>query len=287
MRFPKSFTSGTIKFLAGIILAAQFGFSSACAQQIESTVKVLLERLPLEKQRKLKNFSDEIENYLNDYDWTENSDDHFTITTQIFLQDVSVNYEDRYSGTFVISNNSDIQFYDKYWIFPYQAGEPIFHDETQYNPFTGFIDFYVYLVLGSEYDKFGKFLGTPFFEKAKHIANQSSYNVQFNKGWKERTRLIDYILSDDNKPFREVKDAYFLGRSYIGEEDSTAKKYCRKALFMLEDVIAKNKLKDIVKHFIEAHHLEFIDMFKDDQEVMDLLIRIDPDRAKVYRKYAE
>ena len=286
MKFSEILSLKAVKILTGILLILTY-MSALYSQQIESSVKVVLERLPLEKQKKLKNLADELENYLNDYDWTGNDEDNFQITMQIFLQDMSVNYEDRYSGTFVISNNSDIQFYDKYWVFPYQSGKPLYHDETMYDPFTGLMDFYVNLVLGSEYDKFGKFLGDPFFEKAKHIANQAAFNVQFNKGWKERTKLIDYILSDNNKPFREVKDAYFMGRSYIGEEDTTAIKYCRKALLMLEDVVAKNRLKDIVKHFIEAHHLEFIDMFKDDREIMDLLIKIDPDRAEVYKKYAE
>ena len=119
MKFSEILSLKAVKILTGILLILTY-MSALYSQQIESSVKVVLERLPLEKQKKLKNLADELENYLNDYDWTGNDEDNFQITMQIFLQDMSVNYEDRYSGTFVISNNSDIQFYDKYWVFPYQ-----------------------------------------------------------------------------------------------------------------------------------------------------------------------
>jgi len=283
MRVRMMTLSSVTKMLGIVFLVS--AVTALYAQQMESSVKILLERLPLEKQQKLKNLSDELENYMQDHDWTGSGEDQFKTSISIFLQDISVNYEDRYSGTFVISNNDDVQFYDKYWVFPYQAGEPIYHDETIYNPFTGLIDFYTYLIIGSEYDKFGKFLGDPFFEKARNIANQAAFNVQFNKGWRERTELITYLMSDTNKPFREAKDAFFLGMSYAGEEDTTAQKYCRQALDLLEEALRVTELKDMIMHFIEAHHLELIDMFKGDAEALEQLIKIDPDRASQYEEY--
>lgn len=269
-------------------LSAGCFISKAIGQVVRSQVTVLLERLPLEKQEKLKDFAETIEMYINDYDWTgEPSDDEIPISIQIFLTDNSVSYEARYAGTFLITNNSDIQYYDKYWRFPFEAGDPVFHDENTFHPFTGFIDFYVYLILGGEYDKYGQFLGTPFFEQAKHISDQAMFNVQFQMGWQERTDMIDEILSDENQVFRQMKDLFFLGLSYWGEEDDTARQYCLEALDLFEDVIKANPDHERARQFLEAHHLEYVDLFKGDRETLQKLIRLDPEREDTYRQYMD
>ena len=268
----------------GLLLVVLVGTVSA--QSINAHVKLMLERLPLEKQQRMRDFAETLETYINDYDWTgESYDDEIPITIQIFLMDASVSYEERYAGTFMITNNLDIQYYDKYWRFPYQAGSRMEHNENAFHPFTGFIDFYVYLIIGGEYDKYGKFMGTPFFEKAKLISTQAMFNTQFNLGWKERTALIDRTMSEEYLTFRSMKDFFFLGLSYIGEEDTTAQKYCRQSLGLLEKILTDNPDNEEAMQFLKAHHLEYIDIFKDDNEVLEQLIRIDPERESTYREH--
>jgi hypothetical protein len=246
----------------------------------------MLERLPLEKQQRMRDFAETLETYINDYDWTgESYDDEIPITIQIFLMDASVSYEERYAGTFMITNNLDMQYYDKYWRFPFQAGERMEHNENAFHPFTGFIDFYINIIIGGEYDKYGKFMGTPFFEKAKLISTQAKFNTQFNLGWKERTELIDRIMGDEYKTFRSMKDLFYLGLSYVGEEDTTAQKYCSQSLDLLEKILTDNPDDEEVVQFLKAHHLEYVDIFKDDNEILEKLVRIDPDRESTYREY--
>ena len=97
--------------VAGFVLFAST--SILYGQQISAEVSVILERLPLEKQQRLQNFNDMIATYLSDYDWTgEDFEESIPVTIQIFLQDASANYEDRYTGTFLISNGTDIQYFD-------------------------------------------------------------------------------------------------------------------------------------------------------------------------------
>ena len=257
----------------------------AFGQRLKAQVKMMLERLPLQKQQKLKDLSENIETYINDYDWTgESSDEEIPITVQISLMDNSVSYEDRYSGTFLITNNSDLQYYDKYWRFPYQAGEQLIHNENVFDPFTGFINFYVYLIIGGEYDKYGRFLGTPYFEKAKHICGQAKFNSLFRLGWDERSKLVDKILSKENKPFRTMEDLFFLGLSYVDEEDSTARKYCGQALSLLDEILTKDPYNKQARQFLNAHYLKYTDILKDDREAMEKLVRLDPNHAKTYRK---
>jgi hypothetical protein len=258
------------------------------SQQIAAEVNVMLERLPIEKQQRLKDFARDIETYINDHDWTgEIVDSNIPVSIQIFLQDNSVNYESRYAGTFLVTNQDDIQYFDKYWRFPYQFGERLYHQEGVFHPFTGFLDFYIYLIIGGEYDKLGKMLGTPYFEKAKYVSDQAKFNSQFILGWDEREKLIDFIMSDDNITFREMKDIFFLGLSYIGEEDSTARKYCTQALSMIENVLEYNPDHEEALNFMKSHHIDFINMFRGNREILEKLMYIDPDRAETYKKYLD
>ena len=259
---------------------------SVHAQRVRSEVRIMLERLPLEKQQKLKDFSEAIETYINDHDWTgESSDEEIPVTVQIFLMDNSVSYEERYAGTFMITNNLDLQYYDKYWRFAYEAGSRLEHNENIYDPFTGFIDFYLNLILGWEFDNYGHFLGTPYYEKAKLLSTQAKFNARFNLGWDKRTELIDRIMSEEYKPFRSMKDLFYLGLSYVGEEDTTAQKYCKHALTVLEGIIDKDPENEEIQRFLDAHHLEFVDVFMSDPEILTRLLKIDPEHESTYLEY--
>ena len=256
------------------------------AQQIEGEVNIILDRLPLEKQEKLKDLAQDIEIYLTDHDWTgEDFDTPVQVSIQIYLEDKSATHEDRYAGTFVISNNSDVQYSDKYWRFPYQKGEQLIHMENNANPFTGFIDFYVYLLLAHKYDEFGEYMGTLYFQKARNIADQVSYSSQFSYGWKDRIEMASNFTSNDYKPFRKMKDLYYLGMSYFGEEDDTAVKHVREAVLMLIKVLQDNPDHQEAIQFLDAHHIEIIDIFKEDPDLLEQLIEVDPDHEETYKKY--
>ena len=286
MKFPSA--KKEIFYLMLIVSFAMPYNSVVFGQRIKAQVKMMLERLPLQKQQKLKDLGENIETYINDYDWTgESSDEEIPVTIQIFLMDNSVSYEDRYSGTFLITNNSDLQYYDKYWRFPYQAGEQLIHNENVFDPFTGFIDFYIYLIIGGEYDKYGRFLGTPYFEKAKHICEQAKFNSVFRLGWDQRSKLVNKILSKENKPFRTMEDLFFLGLSYVDEEDSTARKYCSQALSLLDEILTKDPYDKQARQFLNAHYLEYTDILKNNSKAMETLIKLDPNHAETYRKAME
>jgi hypothetical protein len=276
-------------FLAGMTVIPALLFPVPLpAQKLKSKINMVMERLPLEKQKKLLNLGDMLETYINTYDYTDSqSNDEIPVQIQIFMTDNSVSYESRYSGTFLVSNTTDIQYYDKYWKFPYQEGNPLVHLENVYEPFTGLIDFYLYILLGGEFDKYDKLAGSPFYEKAKQINEQAKFNTQFVWGWDERTKLISFLLSDDNKPFRLMKDSYFAGMSYAGRQDTTARRLCRNAVFALEKVLQVNPDHKEAVQFLNVHHPEMLDLLKGDRPVIEALMRMDAARAATYKQYLE
>jgi len=268
------------------VLLLMFSVLPLQAQQIKADVTIMLERLPLEKQEKLRDLADELEAYISDHDWTgEHLEEPIPVTLQLILIDQSASYQSRYQASFLISNNSDLQYGDKYWRFAYQEGDPLIHDENNYNSFLGFLDYYVYLVLAWEYDKMGEYMGDPYYEKARLISNQARFNSQFSYGWQDRSEEIEYYISADNKPFRKSKDLYFLGLSYVGEVDTTAQRYCGQAIELLDEILTENPNHESALKFLQAHHLECIDLFDRNRRIMEILMRLDSDHAETYRKY--
>jgi len=255
------------------------------SQLIDSNVQIILERLPLEKKEELKELDQKIKSYIDEYDWTgEIFEESLQISIQIFLQHRYVSFEDRYIGRFIISNNSDAQYYDKYWVFPYQSENPLVHNETMFDPFMSFIDYYIYIILGEEYDKYGKYLGNKYFENSRNIANSAQFNSQYAWGWKERNELIDKLLSDEFKPYRNMKDQFFLGLSYVGEEDINAQKFCRKAFDFINHTLTKNPDNERILQFLQAHNLQFIEVLGNDKDILKKMIKIDPKNEALYKE---
>lgn len=259
------------------------------AQKVAAKVTLILKRLPLEKREKLMDFGQKIENYISTYDWTDSQNGGvIKIAIQMYLEDISTSYEDRYRGRILVSNNTDIQYFDKRWRFRYHPTDFLVHDENTFNSLTSLIDYYIYLILGGEFDKYGRFYGTAFYEKAKHITDLAQFGLlQFYEGWDLRKERVLHILSEGNKKFREMVDIYFLGLSYAEEELKLARKYCRQAVQMIEEGLKENPRNDKYKQFLNAHHIEIIDLFDscDDKSIFEKLIALDPDHEHAYRQH--
>jgi hypothetical protein len=267
-----------------------FGFAVSAdvrGQKINSDVKLILERLPLEKQKKLADFASDIQTYINDFDWTGiDSDYEIPLSIQIYLQDMSASYEERYAGTFLISNTSDVQYYDKYWRFPHQAEDRLIHDETVYQPFTGFLNFYVNLMLGAEFDKWGDLAGAPFFEKAKQINDQARFDAQFILGWDERTKLLQKIISQDNVPFRKSKSLFFAAIN-AAEGDTSVTRTCLQGVSLIEGVLKNDPEHKDALDFMKAHYLQIAEILKTDDEALQRLIAIDPEHKEAYQRFID
>jgi hypothetical protein len=271
-------------------LSIFYNFSGILAQNIVATVDLELNALPDEKREKLTNFKQVLEDYLNNFKWTDNEFvGEFKINLNMLLQDISVSFEDRYKVQLLISNNSDVQYSDKRCRMEYQKGEVPIHSDNNWDSLTSLLDFYMNIIIGDEMDKFGHLLGSRYFEKAKLIAEHARFGMgQFIDGWDLRVDLINYIIGDINKKFREMKDFYFYGLYFAKEDPAKARLYCTEAVNMLEEIIAKEdpKHKKCDK-FIEAHYFEIVELFKnaEDRSVFQKLIKVDPSRENIYKDW--
>ncbi len=262
--------------------------SNTYAQSIIVTVDLELNALPDENRVKLQDFKQVLEDYLNNYKWTK---DEFVgelkINWSLVLQDISVSYQDRYKAQLLVTNNSDVQYADKRCRFAYQKGEIPVHSDNNWESLTSLLDFYMNIIIAEEMDKFGHLLGTPYFERAKLIAEQARFGLgQFIEGWDLRVELIVNLLSERTRKYREMKDFYFYGLYFAKEDPNKARTYIKEAINMLEEIQKDEnpKFKRCTK-FLEAHHIEIVELFKNsnDSQVFQKLIKLDPDRANIYQ----
>lgn len=265
--------------------------ANVSGQRIEGKVTTDLRTLPLDRQQKLIDFADKVTHYLNAYKW--NDDPWKTVVNlemQLILEDMSTGAEERYKGQLLVNNKYDYQYFDKRWRFAYQSGDQLQHDESAMNSFTSMIDFYTYLVLGVEFDKWSTLGGSIHFEKARHIAEQAKFGLgRYIEGWDRRLELINFLLSDEHKPYREMVDYYFYGLSLVKDDNVKARKYCAQAISMLDKIITNNPDNEYTKKFIDAHYIEMVEIFRyaKDKEPLRTLLVIDPAHAQIYRDILE
>jgi hypothetical protein len=273
------------RWVGSLILLALFGSASRTeAQKLVPEVKLILDRLPLEKQKRLADFEEAVQTYLSDTDWTGDASWELPMNLQIYLQDVSSSFEDRYSGVCLISNKSDLQFYDKYWKFPYLAGDRLIHDENLYEPFTGFINFYVYLILAGEYDKYSPLGGAPYYEKAKAINDQARFNSTFIYGWDERQKLLQSLMGIEDQPFRKSKYFFFSAFDAASRADTTAPQLGLEGLNLIEGIRKKNPGHKETRDFLNAHYVDIAEVFQGNPDALDRMTAVDSVHAAAYRR---
>ncbi len=290
---PPCFSLRVLRFLfpvffCGVLL---FGTTVLLGAQVKANVHVIIDRLPIDEQDKMRDFHNVVKNYIESVDWFEETDsdvEPIEITIQMFLKDIPSNIEDRYKCEFLISS-SDVQYFDKRVRFPYQQNEVLTYNEQAIGPLTGIIDFYVNMILGSELDKYGEYGGDFYYKRAKAIAALGKFvRTEFILGWRERQELIKKVFTEPFLTFRRMKDYFFYGL-YIAEDKlDEARKNLKIALDMLDEVLQKKPDFDEPKQFLDAHYTEFIDLFKDasnKNEIFKKLAAMDPDHKELYEEH--
>ena len=146
---------------------------AASAQVLRSSVTLNYEHLPLEEHKYLENLAMNVEDYYNNYAWTEDEyETDIDVNINIIIETVSEkSFERIYKAQFLIKSVSGESFYDKEWEFPYQQGYNFDHSTVQFDPLCNFLDFYAYMILAGELDTYGTTLGTPYYDAAQDIAN--------------------------------------------------------------------------------------------------------------------
>ncbi len=276
-----------MKFLVYGILITIFSFFSGQAQVLKVSVQVEMSHLTTDQQDDLIDFTSKIEQYFNNYQWTDDEyETDIDCNIQIIIETVQKKtFEKIYKTQFLISSVSGENFYDKTWEFPYEASFPLYHIKGQFDPLTHFLDFYAFMVLAGELDTYGLLIGTPLYDKALDIANQGVLS-QYPRGWSTRADDLQKITNIRTRPLREVKPDFFEAL-YLMDQEEYDKAYtsAKKVLDGISKVFDKQPNNRYLRMFFDAHFRELARLFVGHNDDLNVLVDFDSKHRETYREF--
>ncbi len=239
--------------------------------------------------------------YVNDRRWTEDRfEDHERIlcSFDIIIQEATALTE--FTARLVVSsvrpiygtmqNTRVIQISDRDWEFAYAQGEALTFDLDSFDAYTSVIDFYVYLLLGYDYDTFRPMGGTPQFERARRIARLGeSANAP---GWssigasRTRTDLVTQLLDSRLEPLRRAYFTYhYHGLDHFVQEPEEARRAALDVLDALDELAADVSRQYALDLFFNTKSRELAALFTgaaNGSQAYAILSRIDPSNLSDY-----
>lgn len=274
------------------------------AQEIDADVTVDRSQISSTSVDYLDNLPQQIEEYINQYDWTNanfNENERIQMSLQINLLSVEdYNFEAQiivrsqrpiYNTT---RNTVIFLFNDEEWNFEYTPNRTFLHDELQFDPLTSLLDFYVYTILGYDFDTFSELGGTEYYQRAQNIVSlaQTTSAIGWSRSSSQRNRaqLLSNLLQTNYEPFRTA--LYQYHRQGIDQFLNNPKQARNQILSALENIqqakrqTSSNLPFDI---FFNAKYREITSIFEDAEpqvrlEAYNLLSNIDQSHLSEYQK---
>jgi len=279
-------------------------FRMIFAQEIAAKVTVNFESLQTEYREKLVNFASQVEDYINKNKWTDLKWEGPKIPVSIQVYFKSGNPSNRYSAQVVISSQRPIyqsekstlmlKLIDPNWEFTYEKNQVLLFNPSLFESLTGFINYYVYVILGIDSDSYEEFGGTKFFNQALSIAYQGA-SSNFSNGWapgEGSFNRVDFVSEYLNEKFQNFRKAFFdyhyNGLDLASEDPTLPAKKLINFIKVLEDLRNKVFSRSILlKVFFDTKYLEFCEVLRNysDKSVFDRLKKIDPAHISTYDEY--
>ncbi len=196
------------------------------SQELNCLVEVNSDQVQGTNQEVFNTLKEAITEYINDRQWStaqlstteridcsmlftvkEQADNRFTCELQI--QARRPVYNSTYTTTLINFKDTKVEF-------DYQEFEPLVFSETSMESnLTAIINFYVYMILGIDFDSFSPMGGTSFYEMARQVVNMGQSSME--SGWKafedsrNRHALLSAFTDQNTQPFRQMWYAYHRG----------------------------------------------------------------------------
>ena len=203
--------------IIGLIL-----FQVTSAQDLNARVQILSPKLQNPNERVFTVLETSIRDFLNNRRWSvdplqaqERIDCNFVITVTSWDGSGSFKAEAQIQSSRPVYgtsyNTTVLNINDKDFDFGYSEGQPMdYTDQNFTTNLTSLLAYYAYVIVGLDYDTFSKNGGTPYFNKAQLVVNNSQ-NAP-NSGWKAFENLRNrFWLSENllNKTYAPIRESLY------------------------------------------------------------------------------
>lgn len=193
-----------------------------------------------------------------------------------------------------------LNFIDREWQFQFSPSQTLeFNDNSFNNNLTSLLAFYAYIIIGLDYDSFGKLGGSTYLQRAMNIATIAQQGVSTEKGWKpfedirNRYWLVENLTNQQMQPIREGLYVYHRkamdtfatnpeqSRAQVLEVLNTIKKVNQqKPAAVLTNTFFDTKINELINIFLQGSP-------QDKQKAYNLLVELDPTKTDKYNKLTQ
>jgi len=294
-------------FLLLICLWAGIGVS---AQELNCKFRIQTPNLQMVDPVIFKTLEADMNEFLNNRKWTS---DAFSPEEKINCNiNLTINAEkssNRFQGELTIQAdrpvlNSSYQsplfiHKDNDVEFEYSQFSALEFDENAFiSNLTSVLAFYVYTVLGLEYDSFTRLGGTALYQRAQNIINNAGNSNQGFVGWKANESLRNrYWMNENllNPKYQDMREAYYIyhrqGMDLMFENVSAGRKGVNDAIKKVESVFNQSQNNYLVKVFTNTKNEEIQNIFGDASvpnhekaAMINVLVKVDPINARKFQE---
>jgi len=284
------------------------------AQELQATVAVMANRIPSSVDHKqFQTLQAALYDFINNRKWSNETFQNNEKIVCNFLIDISSSgANNTYQAILTVQAgrpvyNSTYQsplinFRDENFSFRYVEYQQLDFNENRVQgsePFTANLTaemaYYVYMILGLDFDTFSLRGGDPYFQKALNIVNNAPDSRDIN-GWKafdgvrNRYWLIENLT---NSKYTLVHDAYYSyfrsGLDQLYDKEADGRAGILNALNMLNTVNTETPNTMIIQFFFQGKGTELSRVFQkaapdEKSRALDLLVRMDVSNANKYKQ---
>lgn len=287
--------------------------SNATAQELRSRVTVVSNRVGNNvNQNVFRTLQTALNNFVNNRKWTpdvflpnERIECNFLLnlepTADANIYNASLTIQAArpiFSSTYL---SPIINFQDENILFKYIEFQQLDFNENrvtgsdpQVSNLTAVFAYYVYMILGFDYDSYGIKGGEPYFQKAQNVVNNAPDGRGIS-GWKafdgirNRYWLVENMLNSRYTIMHDIYYNYYrLGMDKLYEDETAARIEIMNALNLLNNFNTDNPNKMINQFFFQGKSTELIKIFskappQDKARASDILQRLDITNAGKYK----
>lgn len=283
------------------------------AQELQARISVLANKISTQVDKKVfQTLQSALTNFVNNRKWTN---DVFQPNEKIncnFLINIDKELGDNaYKATLTIQaarpiynatyESPLINFQDDNLTFRYVEFQPIEFNENRIQGsdpvaanLTAMLAYYVYIILGMDYDSYALRGGDAFFQKAWNIVNNAPEGGNI-AGWKQFDGLRNrYFLAENinNSRFALMHDAlyayYRSGLDNFYSNEDAGRNGILNSLNSLNVINTENPNSMLVQFFFQGKSTELVKVFSKanpdiKKRAMDLLVKLDVTNANAYK----
>ncbi len=200
-------------------------------------------------------------------------------------------YNTAYDSPLFNHRDRDVQF-------RYREHQPLeYADNAFLSNLTSLIAYYVYIIIGFDFDTFSQMGGTPYFEKAQQIVNLAQNTPE--RGWKsfesQRNRywLIENIMNNRYRQMRQAMYTYHrLGFDTMTDNIDLGRAEVLVALENLQTAHRERPNTFLMQIIMTTKSDEFVNLFggapaMEQNKAIEILTEIDPSNSSKYRRMAD